>query len=96
MKYYCIGIKGSGMSTLANLLFDLGNEIVGYDDSEGYKFTMEGLNKRGIKIHHGESFKYCGYNALPKTSWQCVETGETFDTTEAMFNFNLSNLSIII
>ena len=52
MKYYLIGIKGSGMSTLANLLYDLGNEVVGYDDSNGYKFTMEGLTKRGIKIYH--------------------------------------------
>ena len=50
MKYYCIGIKGAGMSTLANILSDLGNEVSGYDDTVKYKFTEEGLNKRGIKI----------------------------------------------
>lgn len=52
MKYYCIGIKGAGMSTLANILFDLGNEVSGYDDIIKYKFTEEGLNSRGIKIFH--------------------------------------------
>lgn len=52
MKYYCIGIKGSGMSTLANILYDLGNEVTGYDDAKGYKYTMEGLNARGIEIFY--------------------------------------------
>lgn len=52
MKYYCIGIKGSGMSTLAQILFDLGNDVSGYDDTKEYKFTEEGLNKRNIKIYH--------------------------------------------
>ena len=54
MKYYLIGIKGSGMSSLACLLHDLGYSVIGYDDSTGYKFTMEGLLERGIKIYHGE------------------------------------------
>ena len=56
MKYYLIGIKGSGMSALASLLHDLGNKVVGYDDSIEYKFTLEGLNKRNIKIYHDDSF----------------------------------------
>lgn len=56
MKYYLIGIKGSGVSTLANLLYDLGNDVCGYDDSEGYKFTMKGLEKRGIKIYTGDNY----------------------------------------
>ena len=52
MKYYCIGIKGAGMSTLANILHDLGNTVTGYDDSKHYKFTEEGLRKRNIKIYY--------------------------------------------
>ena len=52
MKYYCIGIKGSGMSTLAGLLYDLGNEVSGYDDSKEHKFTEEGLIRRGIPIYY--------------------------------------------
>ena len=52
MTYYFIGIKGSGMSTLANIIYDLGNEVIGYDDSEGYKFTMKGLEERNIPIYH--------------------------------------------
>ena len=56
MKYYCIGIKGSGMSTLAQILYDLGNEVYGYDDVSDYKFTQEGLDKRNIKIYYDNSF----------------------------------------
>ena len=56
MKYYLIGIKGSGMSALASLLHDLGNTVVGYDDSLEEKFTMQGLNQRGIKVYHDDSF----------------------------------------
>ena len=56
MKYYLIGIKGSGMSALASILHDLGNIVVGYDDSIEYKFTLEGLNKRNISIYHDDEF----------------------------------------
>lgn len=51
MKYYCIGIKGSGMAALACILKDLGNEVSGYDDDTSYKYTLEGLNKRNIKVY---------------------------------------------
>ena len=45
MKYYLIGIKGSGMSALASILSDLGNTVVGYDDSLEYKaITNVGSN----------------------------------------------------
>ena len=52
MKYYCIGIKGTGMSTLAQMLYDMGNEVIGYDDAKDYKFTQKGLEDRGIKIFY--------------------------------------------
>lgn len=52
MKYYCIGIKGTGMSTLAQILNDLGNEVSGYDDATGYKFTQKGLEERNIPIYY--------------------------------------------
>ena len=56
MKYYLIGIKGSGMSALAGILHDLGNTVVGYDDGLEYKFTLKGLEARKIKIYHDDSF----------------------------------------
>lgn len=52
MKYYCIGIKGSGMSTLAQILSDLGNEVSGYDDARETKYTEAGLIQRNIPIYY--------------------------------------------
>lgn len=52
MKYYLIGIKGSGMSSLACLLKDLGHAVSGYDDVREYKYTEEGLAKRNIPIFY--------------------------------------------
>lgn len=52
MKYYCIGIKGTGMSTLAQILHDIGNEVSGYDDARGHKFTQVGLEERNIPIYY--------------------------------------------
>lgn len=57
MKYYCLGIKGTGMSTLAQILHDLGNEVSGYDDAKEYKFPEEGLKERNIKIYYDNSNK---------------------------------------
>ena len=57
MKYYCIGIKGTGMSTLAQILHDLGNEVSGYDDARGHKFTQDGLEKRKIPIYYDHNHK---------------------------------------
>ena len=52
MKYYCIGIKGTGMSTLAQILHDLGNDVSGYDDAREHKFTEVGLEERNIPIFY--------------------------------------------
>lgn len=52
MKYYCIGIKGAGMSTLACILNDLGHQVSGFDDSIEPKYTEEGLKLRSIKVYH--------------------------------------------
>ena len=54
MKYYCIGIKGAGMSTLAQILYDLGNDVSGYDHTVEHKFTQVGLDERGILIYHDQ------------------------------------------
>ncbi len=51
-KYYFIGIKGSGMSSLAQVLYDLGNEVIGYDDNKNHAYTEVELEKRNIKIYY--------------------------------------------
>ena len=40
------------MSTLAQILSDLGNEVSGYDDHKAFKYTEEGLKERNIKIYY--------------------------------------------
>ena len=49
MKYYFVGIKGTGMSALAKLLKDQGNEVAGSDVVEHY-FTEDSLIEKGITI----------------------------------------------
>lgn len=51
MKYFFIGIKGAGMSSLAQIMFDLGYDVSG-SDKDKYYFTEDGLVKRGIKIYN--------------------------------------------
>jgi len=48
-KFHFIGIKGSGMSSLAQILFDNGFEVQG-SDIEAELFTQKGLDERGIKM----------------------------------------------
>ncbi len=51
MKYYLVGIKGTGMSSLAKLLKDHGHLVVGSDVDEKY-FTEDSLLARNIPIYH--------------------------------------------
>jgi len=48
--YHFIGIKGSGMSALAQLLHDLGNQVQG-EDMTGYLFTQSALEAKNITIY---------------------------------------------
>ncbi|MCK8617150.1 UDP-N-acetylmuramate--L-alanine ligase [Fructobacillus sp. M158] len=48
-KYYFIGIKGTGMGPLAQILHDQGNEVVG-SDIEQFTYTQAPLEKAGIQI----------------------------------------------
>lgn len=48
--YHFIGIKGSGMSSLAQIMDSLGMEVQGSDVSKHF-FTEQGLIEHGIKIY---------------------------------------------
>ena len=47
--YHFVGIKGAGMSALAQIMKQLGYEVQGSDVEEHF-FTEEGLNELEIKI----------------------------------------------
>lgn len=49
MKYWLIGIKGTGMCSLALYLKQAGHEVVGSDNSN-YYFTVDELNKHNIEV----------------------------------------------
>lgn len=48
-RYHFTGIKGSGMSSLAQILFDSGEQVQG-SDVDTYYFTEQPLRDRGIEI----------------------------------------------
>ena len=48
-RYHFVGIKGTGMSPLAQILFDMNNEVRGSDVEKSF-FTEEALNRKGIEI----------------------------------------------
>ena len=50
MIYYFIGIKGSGMSSLAQIMNDLGYKVTGSDKPDHF-FTEKGLIEKDIPFH---------------------------------------------
>ena len=71
-KYHFIGIKGSGMSSLAQIAYDMGNEVQGSDE-EIYFFTQEKLEQRNIPMYYyGEENIKEGYEVI---------LGNAFDET---------------
>ena len=51
MKYFLVGIKGTGMSALAQILDGLGYEVEGSDKPDHF-FTEQSLVEKGIKIYN--------------------------------------------
>lgn len=47
--YFFVGIKGTGMSSLALILHDKGCKVLG-SDIDKYTFTQRGLEQAGIEI----------------------------------------------
>ena len=80
-KYHFIGIKGSGMSSLAQIAYDMGNVVQGSDE-ETYFFTQEKLEQRNIPMfyYNEENIKE-GYevilgNAFDDTHIECRRAKE--------------------
>ena len=75
-KYHFIGIKGSGMSSLAQIAYDMGHEVQGSDE-ETYFFTQEKLEQRNIPMFYygAENIKE-GYDII---------LGNAFDETHVEY-----------
>ena len=71
-KYHFIGIKGAGMSSLAQIAYDMGHEVQGSDE-ETYFFTQEKLEQRNIPMY--------GYNVENIKEGFEVILGNAFDET---------------
>lgn len=84
--YYFIGIKGSGMASLATILYDLGHEVAG-SDIDKYIFIEDELRKRDIPI-----YSFCkdnikdGYNVI---------IGNAFDDSHEEVKAALENPNVV-
>lgn len=57
MKYYIVGIKGSGLCGMAQILYDLGNEVKGADVNQEI-FTEYNLKDKNIEIESLDDMHY--------------------------------------
>ena len=80
-NYHFTGIKGSGMSSLAQILHDVGNEVQG-SDIEKYFFTEKPLHERNIKVllfdeaNIKEGMTIIAGNAFPDSHPEIVKAKE--------------------
>ncbi|MEH7226397.1 UDP-N-acetylmuramate--L-alanine ligase [Bacillus sp. JJ1566] len=79
--YHFVGIKGTGMSSLAQILHDMNFEVQG-SDHEKFYFTQKPLEERGIKIlpfdkdNIHEGLTVIAGNAFPDTHEEIVKANE--------------------
>lgn len=86
-KYHFVGIKGAGMSSLAQIIHDLGYDVQG-SDIEQYVFTEIALKNKGIKI--------LPFSADNITEELTVIVGNAFkDTHEEVQKAHELNLKVI-
>lgn len=79
--YHFVGIKGAGMSSLAQIMHDLGNEVQG-SDINNYVFTEVALQNKGIEIlpfdenNIKEDMVIVQGNAFPNSHEEVVKANE--------------------
>lgn len=70
MEYYFIGIKGSGMASMAQILHDMGHKVSG-SDIQQHIFTQDLLEKKNIPIYD--------FNSSNLTEDMIIIKGNSFD-----------------
>lgn len=83
--YHFIGIKGSGMSSLAHIVLDLGYEVSG-SDVDFFIFTQQGLEDRNVKIYPFQSSNI--------KDGMTVIIGNSFDETHEEVKTALANKTV--
>ncbi|MGM9858645.1 MAG: Mur ligase family protein [Bacilli bacterium] len=88
MKYYLVGIKGTGMSSLARILKDNGNYVTGCDISD-YFFTQDLLEEYNIQYELIDDFSY-------KKDFNYIIGNYYKDNAKFQFLFNKKNTTSYI